>query len=87
MALAEDSVREALKQVIDPELYVNIVDLGLIYVVNIGEEDEDLPSFTQEYASYRVRHERFHRGARAHDVRVYTHGHAVLRDSSTLRRG
>lgn len=41
MALAEDKVREALKQVIDPELYVNIVDLGLIYVVGIGEEKED----------------------------------------------
>jgi len=41
MALAEDTVREALKQVIDPELYVNIVDLGLIYVVAIGEEKED----------------------------------------------
>lgn len=41
MALAEDTVREALKQVIDPELYVNIVDLGLIYVVQIGEEKEN----------------------------------------------
>ena len=38
MALAEDKVREALKQVIDPELFVNIVDLGLIYVVDIHEE-------------------------------------------------
>jgi metal-sulfur cluster biosynthetic enzyme len=41
MALAEDKVRESLKQVIDPELYVNIVDLGLIYLVSIGEEKED----------------------------------------------
>ena len=41
MALAEDKVREAIKQVIDPELYVNIVDLGLIYVVAVGEEKED----------------------------------------------
>jgi len=41
MALAEDKVREALKEVIDPELYVNIVDLGLIYVVAVGEEKED----------------------------------------------
>ena len=41
MALAEDTVREALKQVIDPELYVNIVDLGLIYVIEISEEKED----------------------------------------------
>ena len=41
MALAEDKVREALKEVIDPELYVNIVDLGLIYVVDVGQEKED----------------------------------------------
>ena len=41
MALAEDSVREALKQVIDPELFVNIVDLGLIYVVEISDENEN----------------------------------------------
>jgi len=27
--------------VIDPELYVNIVDLGLIYVVDIMDEKED----------------------------------------------
>lgn len=31
---------EALKQVIDPELFVNIVDLGLIYSVEQDEEDE-----------------------------------------------
>lgn len=41
MALAEDKVREALKEVIDPELYVNIVDLGLVYVVEVLEEKED----------------------------------------------
>ena len=40
MALAEDKVREALKEVIDPELYVNIVDLGLIYVIDVGPENE-----------------------------------------------
>ncbi|MEL6898431.1 MAG: metal-sulfur cluster assembly factor [Planctomycetota bacterium] len=39
--LAEDKVREALKQVIDPELYVNIVDLGLIYVVQISDMKEN----------------------------------------------
>ena len=39
--LSEDKVREALKQVIDPELYVNIVDLGLVYVVTISEPKED----------------------------------------------
>ena len=33
--LSEDHVREQLKQVIDPELFVNIGDLGLIYTVNL----------------------------------------------------
>ncbi|WP_153556772.1 metal-sulfur cluster assembly factor [Roseimaritima sediminicola] len=41
MALCEDKVREALKQVIDPELYVNIVDLGLIYTVDISEPNDE----------------------------------------------
>ena len=44
MPLHEDHVREKLKQVIDPELFVNIVDLGLIYVVDVlpieGEEEK-----------------------------------------------
>ena len=35
MPLQEDHVREQLKKVIDPELFVNIVDLGLIYVVDV----------------------------------------------------
>ena len=39
MPIAEDHVREALKQVIDPELFVNIVDLGLIYEIDIAETD------------------------------------------------
>ena len=39
--IVEDHVREALKQVIDPELFVNIVDLGLIYTVEIEPVAED----------------------------------------------
>jgi len=41
MALSEDSVREELKKVIDPELFVNIVDLGLIYVIDLQPNDAD----------------------------------------------
>jgi metal-sulfur cluster biosynthetic enzyme len=33
MALNEEQIREALKQVVDPELFVNIIDLGLVYTV------------------------------------------------------
>lgn len=35
-ALAED-ITESLKDVVDPELGVNIVDLGLLYGVNLDE--------------------------------------------------
>ena len=40
MPLSEDAVREKLKDVIDPELFVNIVDLGLIYVVDLLPNEE-----------------------------------------------
>ena len=39
--LNEASVREQLKQVIDPELFVNIVDLGLIYVVDLKASEQE----------------------------------------------
>lgn len=38
--LTEDRVREELKRVIDPELFVNIVDLGLVYVVDLHPAEE-----------------------------------------------
>ena len=39
-AIAEDKVREALKEVVDPELFVNVVDLGLICRIEIEEVDQ-----------------------------------------------
>lgn len=41
MALSEDLVLEELKKVIDPELFVNIVDLGLIYKVEMTDTDQE----------------------------------------------
>lgn len=40
MTLSEDVVREELKKVIDPELFVNIVDLGLVYNVDLMDAVE-----------------------------------------------
>ena len=37
LPLSEDVIREMLKEVKDPELFVNIVDLGLIYGVTLSD--------------------------------------------------
>src|SRR5688572_17953753 len=36
MSLTEEQIRESLKQVVDPELFVNIIDLGLVYTVTVA---------------------------------------------------
>jgi Predicted metal-sulfur cluster biosynthetic enzyme len=35
---SEDDILEAMKDVVDPELMVNVVDLGLVYGVTIDDE-------------------------------------------------
>lgn len=37
MPLSEEKILETMKQVVDPELKVNVVDLGLIYGVGMEE--------------------------------------------------
>lgn len=44
MTVSEDAILEKLKNVIDPELFVNIVDLGLIYEIKIGADAADAPA-------------------------------------------
>ncbi len=38
-SILEDVVKESLKTVVDPEIGINIVDLGLIYDINIQDEN------------------------------------------------
>ncbi|NLF68205.1 MAG: metal-sulfur cluster assembly factor [Candidatus Anammoximicrobium sp.] len=40
MPLSEDGIREELKKVFDPEMFVNIVDLGLVYTIDIQPRDD-----------------------------------------------
>lgn len=37
MKLTEEAVRTALSNVLDPELNISIMDLGLVYEINISE--------------------------------------------------
>ncbi len=39
MAVTDEDVMEAMKDVIDPELGINIVDLGLVYGVSVDEHN------------------------------------------------
>jgi metal-sulfur cluster biosynthetic enzyme len=38
MTVSEDEVTEAMKDVVDPELGINVVDLGLVYDVHLDED-------------------------------------------------
>ena len=39
MAITDEDVIEAMKDVIDPELEINVVDLGLVYGVTVDEDN------------------------------------------------
>ena len=36
----KDSVKSSLKRVVDPEIGINIVDLGLVYEIDVNQEND-----------------------------------------------
>jgi len=46
MTLTPEICREALKKVIDPEIYQNIVDLGLVYGIAVDDENQVVVDMT-----------------------------------------
>ena len=46
IAFTEEQVRENLKNVYDPEIGINIVDLGLVYGVDVAESGDVLVTMT-----------------------------------------
>ena len=45
-ATSKDDVIEAMKDVVDPELGINVVDLGLVYGVEVDEHSNTVLSMT-----------------------------------------
>ncbi|MDP3889618.1 metal-sulfur cluster assembly factor, partial [Nocardioides sp.] len=44
--VSEDDVTEAMKDVVDPELGINVVDLGLVYGVHVDEQSNAVIDMT-----------------------------------------
>ncbi len=45
-SVSDDDLTEALKDVVDPELGINIVDLGLVYGVQLDEQSNAVIDMT-----------------------------------------
>jgi metal-sulfur cluster biosynthetic enzyme len=45
-APSSDDVMEAMKDVVDPELGINVVDLGLVYGITIDEDNKAVVDMT-----------------------------------------
>ena len=54
-ATTTEDVLEAMKDVVDPELGINVVDLGLVYGAEVDEHSNTVLSMTQLLPSSRCR--------------------------------
>lgn len=48
MNLTEEDILRALRDCYDPELPVNIVDLGLVYAVKLAFDEDSTPAFPRQ---------------------------------------
>jgi len=47
--LSEDQILNALRDCFDPEVKLNLVDLGLIYVIDTGHDPESMPAWPRQW--------------------------------------
>lgn len=47
--LSETEIRNALKDCFDPEVKVNLVDLGLIYAIETGPDEHSTPKWPRQW--------------------------------------
>jgi metal-sulfur cluster biosynthetic enzyme len=47
--LSEDKIRTALRDCFDPELKLNLVDLGLIYKIETGPDPDSAPKWPRQW--------------------------------------
>ncbi|HLI04247.1 MAG TPA: iron-sulfur cluster assembly protein [Terracidiphilus sp.] len=47
--LSEEEIRKALRDCFDPELRLNIVDLGLVYRIETGPDPDSTPKWPRQW--------------------------------------
>lgn len=52
--LSEDEIRNALRDCFDPEVKLNLVDLGLIYAIETGPDENSTPKWQRQWVKVRM---------------------------------
>jgi metal-sulfur cluster biosynthetic enzyme len=52
--LSEAEIRNALRDCFDPEVKLNLVDLGLIYAIETGHDENSTPKWPRQWVKVRM---------------------------------
>jgi metal-sulfur cluster biosynthetic enzyme len=52
--LSETDIRNALRDCFDPEVKLNLVDLGLIYAIETGPDENSTPKWPRQWVKVRM---------------------------------